>query len=175
MYLPEVSQDTSDAIRSIGEDARKETSSNIRERYMSGTEAANGLINAKDNFSESLGGGPNPMGDAIRSKFSKGFALDQKRLGLDVRKQAQGDHLKKLETATQLSAEEVRLNYEKMLLKEKMRKAKKAARGQILGSVLGIVGGVAGAYFGGPGAGRIAGAMAGQAVGSGVGQAAGGF
>jgi hypothetical protein len=153
---------------SFGQEARNESSSGLASNYTGGTERARGLLNSTDNFSENLGGGANPMQDAIRQKYAGGFERNQNRVDFEALKGAKNDHLKKLQVATEMAGQEHQMNFEKEMQRKKMANAKAAMRGQIMASVLGIAGGVGGAALGGP-----AGAAAGYQLGSGTGQAVG--
>lgn len=157
-------------VSDFAESARNESSAGLQSNYMGGTEAARGLLNQPDTFSRGLGGSDSATQAAIRSKMSQGFARSQNHLSIDTLKNANQDHLKKLEVATQMAAEEQSMNLQKEILRKKQKQAQAAMRGQLIGTVLGIAGGVGGAMI--PGAGA-AGAMAGYQLGSGAGNAIG--
>lgn len=158
-------------VGSFAEEARRESSAGRAANYNAPIEQARGLLDRPDNFSENLGGGDSAMRSAIRSKYAGTFGRKMDRLNLENIKGANADHLKKLEVATQMAAEEQKVNFEKEMMRQKMAKAKQAARAQLVGTVLGIVGGVGvGVATGG----NPAGIMAGQALGQGVGTAAAG-
>lgn len=140
----------------------------IADSYGSGG-AGRGLLNAPNNFDNHLNFGNRAQTDAIRQRYMPEFDRSEKQLSLDNLKGAQMDHLRNLQVATQAASQEVVMNREKALMKDRIEKANRAARGQVLGSVLGIVGGVVGGVYGGP-----AGAAAGYAGGNAVGNAAGG-
>lgn len=152
----------------FAQEARQESSAGRAENYNAPIETARGLLNSPRGHSEDLGGN-NPMRSAIRSKYAGEFERRADKLKLNNIKSANTDHLKKLEVATQLAADEQRMNFEKEMQRQKMAKAKQAMRAQLVGSVLGIVGGVAGGAYGGP-----TGAIAGSALGQGAGTAIGG-
>lgn len=156
------------------QEARTETSGGLHQNYMGATPSAVGLLNKTDNFSKGLGGGSDSaMQMAIRNKYAGEYHRKQERLNLDMLKNANTDHLRKLQTASDLAGQEHQLNMQKEIMRKKQAQAKQAMRAQLVGTVLGIVGGVAGGAMTG-GAGTGAGIMAGQALGTGVGTAIGG-
>lgn len=153
----------------FAQEARSESAADRMNNYTGGTETARGLL-ARDNFSEGLGGSPNPMREAIRSKYAGQFNRAQERLNLDMTKGANADHLRKLEVAQQMAADELKMNFEKEMQRKKLARARAAARGSVVGQVLGTVAAVvAGIYTGGSGA--AAGYAAGNAVGNAIGGA----
>ena len=153
----------------FAQEARSESSAGRFNNYAGGNETARGLLNQPDNFTEGLGRGADPMQAAIRSKYNANYSRAQEHLNLNMLKNANADHLKKLEVATQLAGQEHEMNMQKELMRKKRAQASQMMRGQIIGSVLGIAGGVGGAALGG-----APGAMAGYQIGSGTGQAMGG-
>lgn len=156
--------------QSFAQEARTESAAGRAANYSGGTDVARGLLNRPDHFSQSLGGGDPAMSAAIRSKYAGNFERSANRLNFDNVKNANADHLKKLEVATQMANEEHQMNFQKEMMRKKAAQAKAAMRGQLVGSVLGIVGGAAGAGMGG----GPAGMAGGQALGQGVGTAIGG-
>ncbi len=129
--------------------------------------AGRGLLNAPNHTNNALSYGDQATSAAIKSRYDQKYTQQENGLKLDVMKNAQSDHLRNLQSATQMASQEVEQNRQKALLKWKIDQANKKARGEILGTTLGIVGGVVGGIYGGP-----AGAMGGYAAGQGVGQAA---
>lgn len=155
-------------ISGLVKESGDETTGSLGQNYMQGVEKpARGLLKTDDSQEQRMG--MNPMSEAIKRKFNQNFNSNQRRLVHDTKMDAQVDHLKKLEVASNLASEEHAMNVEKDRVKKERARAKRAARGQVLGSVLGIAGGVVGAVYGGG-----AGAMAGSALGQGVGNAVGG-
>lgn len=153
-----------------------QNSGDIANQYGSGINQARGLLNAPENFNASLGYGDKATTAAIRSRYSMPYQREENQLKLDNLKNAQSDHLRSLQVASQAAGQEVENNKQKAILKWKIDQANKKARGAVLGSILGIVGGVAGGVLGsgaGP-AGTVAGAGAGMSLGEGVGNAIGG-
>lgn len=180
MNLPSVPESTSRAIREVSNDAAGSTRESVGAEQSRGIEQARGLMAGSGGLD--LGGPQNPaLSDAIKRKFSAEGNMGLERAGLTARANTSDQFIRKLNTASTLAGEEQRINFERALLKRKMKQAKKAARGQLVGNVLGIVGAVAGGVIGtfaAPGAGTAAGAaigaQAGMALGSGVGNAIGG-
>jgi hypothetical protein len=126
-----------------------------------GTEQS-GLLNQPDN-SEGLGMAP--MSEAIRSKYSKPFHMQQQRQQQKMKLDARNEHFAKVEMAHQLANEEANLNFQKELIKYKQKQAKRAQRMAVINSVLQLGGMVAGTVAGGPGAGTMAGGAAGTMAG----------
>lgn len=149
-----------------------QSNADIAANYSSGNSQARGLLNSNDNFNNNLAYGSNAESDAIKSRYMPQYNLQEKQLNLDNLKNAQTDHLRGLQVATQAASEEVQLNKQKALLKWQIEQQNKKARGAILGTTLGIVGGVVGTIYGGP-AGGAAGYAAGQGVGNAVGSSEG--
>lgn len=130
--------------------------------------AGRGLLAAPDTFDRTSNFGNGAERDAIRNRYMPQFDRQEKQLNLDNIKGASMDRLRNLQVATEAAGQEVQMNKQKAVLKDKIEKAQRAARGAVLGHVLGIVGGVvAGVYTGGAGAagGFAAGEAAGQAIG----------
>lgn len=138
--------------------------------YSSGISEGRGLLNRTDNFNKNLSYGDPATTNAIRSKYSHQYENASRELTAQTMRQAHSDKIQKLTVASQLADQEVQLNKEKALLKDKKKQADRRARGQVLGHVLGIVGGVvAGVYSGGAAA--PAGFAAGEAAGNAIGGA----
>jgi hypothetical protein len=148
--------------------ANSESTASRHTDYMGGEQAARGLLNTPDSYSGGLSYGDSATRDAIRSKAFGGFEKAHAHLSIETLKNADQDHLKKLEVASSMANEEYQMNMQKEILRKKQAQAKQMARGALVGSVLGIVGGVTGGAAGG-----APGAMAGYQLGSGVGNAAG--
>lgn len=130
--------------------------------------AGRGLLRDNGGFNDTLQFSNSAERDAISRRYMPQFERQSQRLKLDNLKGAQMDHLRNLQVATQAASEEVQLNRQKAILKDKIEKQQRAARGAVLGHVLGIVGGVvAGVYTAGTGtaAGFAAGEAAGNAIG----------
>jgi len=142
------------------------TNQGLANSYSSGGQGQ-GLLNAHSNFDSSLGFS-NPESDAIKSRYMPQFQRSEQQLSLDNIKGAQQDHIRNLQVATQAAGQEVELNKQKAILRNKIEQQNRAARGAVLGQTLGIVGGVVGAIYGG-----APGAMAGYQLGSGAGNAIG--
>lgn len=160
--------DTHKDVEKFRTDAANSSPGLIAQNYNQDIPKAQGLIKSDERFNEGLGGADKAMLQAVQNKYKSQFAGDFSRIAQKNEMQAQGDQLRKLETATELANQELQMNMQKQALKYKMKQAKKAARGQLLGAVLGIAGAGVGAMYGGP-----QGAMAGGQLGQGVGQAAG--
>jgi hypothetical protein len=148
-------------------DAINSSASDTLKHNLEGTQAAKGLLDAGDPLKSSLGGQPNPMGEAIRSKYmgeyNRGAAQEQHT----ARMESKAQYFEKLTRVREAVGAEQDMNYEKMLAKYKADQARKAARAGLVGNVLGIVvGAVAGAYTGGAGA--AAGYAAGNAAGTAI-------
>lgn len=156
-------------IKDLVNEAGRESAGSVRDKYMGYTQGAKGLLRPDDTAEKRMA--MNPMNDAIKRKVNQGFGNSQARLKQQIGMDAQVDHLKKLEIASNLASEEHQLNLEKIRIKKEMARAKRAARGQLLGSVLGTVAGVAGTVFSG---GNIAVGMAAYKAGEGAGQYVGG-
>lgn len=165
--------------QSLDPTATQEITDNVnRQAHMSNADVANdynqgissgrGLLNQQAPINGSLAYGDKATSDAIRSRYMPQFNRAENELKLENMRNAQTDHLRNLQTATQAASEEVELNKQKALLKWKIEQANKKANGAIVGNVLGIIGGAVGAYFGGVG-GAAAGYQAGQGVGNAVG------
>lgn len=138
---------------------------------------ARGLLNAPDNFNSGLSYGDHATSEAIKSRYQQKYMQGENQLRTDIMKNAQSDHLRNLQVATDAAGKEVELNKQKALLKWKIDQANKHARGAIVGQTLGIVGAVVGAVAGGyatAGTGAVAGGAAGYQAGQGLGQAIGG-
>lgn len=126
-----------------------------------------GLLADDGSFDKGLG--MDPTLAAVRGRSQRDFQHDENKLNADVKMNSRNSYFERLGKATELAAEENRMNFAREMAKRKAKEAKKQARGAMLGSVLGIVGGVAGTVFGGP-AGGMVGAQAGGAIGQNVGQ-----
>lgn len=147
-----------------------QTNQGIANSYDSGASEARGLLTSGGNsFNSGLGYSDKATSDAIRARYMPQANLKAQELSLENLKNAQSDHLRNLQVATQAAGEEVQLNKQKALLKWQVEQQNKKARGAVLGTTLGIVGGVVGAVYGG----GAPGAMAGYSAGSGVGNAIG--
>ena len=130
----------------------------------SGVGDSAGLLTQPDNFNSNIAYGDQAMSSAIRNKYSKPFQVQQQGMENKMKLDARNVHFQKMLTAQQLASEEVKLNFQKEMIKYKQKMAKRAQRNQIIGQVLGIGGAVAGGAMAGPG-GAIAGNQAGQAAG----------
>lgn len=140
----------------------------LSQNYSSGISEGRGLLNRPDTINKSLSYGDNATSNAIRSKYSHQYELSARELSTKTMAQAHSDQIKKLTVASQLADQEVQMNKDKALLRDKKKQADRKARGAVLGHVLGIVGGVvAGAYTMGTAA--PAGFMAGEAAGNAIG------
>ncbi len=129
-----------------------------------------GLLNAPNNTNSSLSYGDQATTAAIRGRTNQKYTQEENGLKLDIIKNAQADHIRNLQSATQLASQEVEQNRQKALLKWKIDQANKKARGSIVGETLGIIGGAAAAYYSG---GNMAAAGAGYQAGKGIGTAVG--
>lgn len=130
--------------------------------------AGRGLLSSRNNFDQDTGFGHSAEMDAIRGRYMPQFDRQEKQLKLDNLKAAGMDRIRNLQVATEAAGQEVQMNKQKTILKDKIEKAQRAARGAVLGHVLGIVGGVVAGYFTagtGAAAGFAAGEAAGQAIG----------
>lgn len=156
-------------VDNFSRQAAQESPVQRAQEITSGNSQARGLLSTPDKYTDQLSYGDSAQRDAIRSKYSRGYYQNEQHLNIDALKNAQEDHLKKLEVATNMAGQEAEQNRQKLILQWKKAQAEKAARGQVIGTVLGIVGGTAGAVAGG----GAPGAMAGYSLGQGVGQAAG--
>ncbi len=146
-----------------------QSNQDVANTYGSGAmSAGRGLLNAPNHTNSSLSYGDQATTSAIQSRYQQKYTQNENALKLDVMKSAQSDHIRNLQSATQMASQEVEQNRQKALLKWKIDQANKKARGAIVGQTLGIVGGVVGGIYGG-----AAGAGAGYAAGSGIGQAYG--
>src|SRR6185503_7205415 len=130
--------------------------------------AGQGLLNLNTSGGSGTAFQPSAESAAIRNRYMPQFNRSEQQLSLDNLKGAQEDHIRNLQVATAAAGQEVELNKQKAILKDKIDQANKKARGAVLGTVLGIVGGVvAGIYTGGTGA--AAGYAAGNAAGNAIG------
>ncbi len=149
----------------MGSSAQAELSNNLE-----GTESARGLLQPNQNFERGLGSA-NPQDDgmsqAIQNKYMGKFNQEQDAFKNVQKLDAQKQSFDKVSQASQLVNQEMAMNFEKALEKEKRRRASKAARAGIVGNVLGIVVGAVAGYFTG-GAGAAAGYAAGNAAGSAI-------
>ncbi len=146
-----------------------QTNQGIANSYTQGGEsAARGLLNAPSNFNSGLSYGDQATSAAIKARYLPQQNMAQSELKIDAMKNADADHLRNLQTATQAAGQEVEMNKQKAILKWKIDQQNKKARGAILGTTLGIVGGVVGGIYSG-GTGAAAGYAAGQGVGNAVG------
>lgn len=131
--------------------------------------AGRSMLNVPNRFDQGLGSSNDVQMAAIRNRYMPQFDRQERQLNLDNLKAAGTDRIRNLQVATQAASEEVQLNKQKAILKDKIEKAQRAARGAVLGHVLGIVGGVVGgiATMGtvGVAGGFAAGEAAGQAIG----------
>jgi hypothetical protein len=134
----------------------------------SGNSAGRGILNAQTNFDRGLGGENTAEAAAIRNRYMPQYDRHERQLNLDNVRAAGADRIRNLAVATQAASEEVQLNRQKAILKDKIEKAQRAARGAVLGHVLGIVGGVVGGVVTG-GVGAAAGFAAGEAAGNAIG------
>lgn len=155
-------------VSNFANQAAQESPQQRAQEVTGGESQARGLLNTPDKYSTQLAYGDSATRDAIRSKYSRGYYASEQNLNIQALKNAQEDHLKKLEVATNMAGQEAEQNRQKLILQWKKTQAEKAARGQVIGTVLGVVGGVGGAMAGGAG-----GAIAGYELGQGAGQAAG--
>lgn len=140
----------------------------VADKYNAGNQQARGLLNSPSNFNQGLNYGDQVQSDAIKSRYNQAYGRQEQSLTLKNMMNADQDHVKQLQAASQLAGQEVETNKQKALLKNKIEQANKRARGQMLGSILGITGAVGGAYLGG-GAGAGAGFQAGAAAGNAIG------
>lgn len=155
----------SDITANIGEYSRGSNQS-LADSF--GSSAGRGLLSSRNNFDQNTGFGHSAEMDAIRGRYMPKFERQEKQLNLDNLRGASMDRLRNLQVATQAAGEEVQINKQKAILKDKIEKAQKAARGAVLGHVLGIVGGVVGGVVSG-GTAAAGGYMAGQAAGQAIG------
>lgn len=145
-----------------------QTNAGIAKDYTGGNAEARGLLNKPDNFNQGLSFGDRAQSDAIKSKYTQQYAHKESELNNKMLQNADADHVRKLQNASNLATEEIELNKQKQILQYKKQQASKAARGAVLGHVLGVVGGVTAGYFTagtGTGAGFAAGEAAGNAIG----------
>ena len=172
--MPEGIMD-SQQITDFGHEAQAGSGAQNYAKYNSGAPQVAGLMNQPDNYSQKLGGADNAQLNAIKSKYDQKFGQDQSRLNLTLMKQANEDHLRKVQIANQMANQEMEINRQKEMLRQQRKAAKRQARGAMIGNVLGIVGAVGGGLAGGLGTGGTPmGAIAGASVGNSLGQAAGG-
>ena len=173
-HIPEnVSAEAAPSITANIQGQASQTNGQIANSYMNaGASGAKGLLNAPNNINGGLSYGDNATTAAIKSRMNSGNALNQGQLKVSTMQQADADHLRNLQTATQAAGQEVAMNKQKAILAWNIDQQNKKANGAILGTTLGIVGGVVGAYAGGAG-GAVAGYQAGQGVGNAVGSANG--
>ena len=154
-----------------------QTNQDIANQYTGDAKSAGrGLLNSTDNFNNGLSFGDKAQTQAIQSRYTQAYNRGESALSLDALKNAQSDHIRNLQIATQAAGQEVELNRQKAIMKWNIEQQNKKARGAILGTTLGIVGGVVGGVvgaYGTAGVGTAAGAAAGYAAGQGVGQAVG--
>lgn len=140
----------------------------LGQSYSSGISEGRGLLNRPDTMNQSLSYGNDATSNAIKQKYTQQYGLASRELSTKTMAQAHSDQVQKLTVASQLADQEVQMNKDKALLRDKKKQADRKARGAVLGHVLGIVGGVAaGVYTGGAGA--PAGFMAGEAAGNAIG------
>lgn len=165
----DLSSTSSQALGGLINEGNSTDANKLAQNYGSGISEGRGLLNRPDNFNQNTAYGDPATTGAIRAKYSQQYEQGARELSTKVMAQAHSDQIQKLTVASQLADQEVAMNKEKALLRDKKKQADRKARGQVLGHVLGIVGGVvAGIYTGG------AGAAAGFAAGEGAGNAIGG-
>lgn len=153
-----------------------QSTGDLAKQYSSGMGEARGLLNQPSGTNNSLAYGDRAVSDAIRSRSNQGYYQSERKLSVDVLKNAGQDKLRSLQVASQAAGEEVQLNRQKDLLRWQTEQANKRARGAVLGNILGIAGAIGGGIAGSvlmPGAGTAAGAAMGASAGMGVGSAAG--
>ncbi len=162
---------TANVNKSVGQ-----TNQGIASSYGSGAGEARGLLNS-GNFNQGLSYGDSATSSAIKSRYMTSYGLGEKQLSLENIKNAQTDHLRNLNVATQAAGQEVEMNKQKALIKWQIEQQNKKARGAVLGTVLGITGAVVGGVVAGAGSlgvGAVGGAAAGYAAGNAAGNAIGG-
>lgn len=160
------------AIGGRVEELNRQSTNDIQNQYGSGMGQARGLISQPDNFGSQLSYGDRATSDAIRSRYNKGYEREERQLRLENLRNASNDKIRNLQVASSAAAQEVEMNKQKAILKERIEQANKRARGAVIGTVLGIVGGGAGLALG---QGNPMAGMAGYAAGQGVGNMAGGM
>ncbi len=158
------------AVTGLVNDANSHSNADIAQKYNSGTSQARGLLNTPDHMNDQLSYGNKAQTDAIKSRYDRSYGRQETALSLKTMMNADADHVRNLQNASQLANQEVETNRQKDLLKNKINQANKRARGQVLGTVLGITGAVAAGYATG-GAGAGAGYAAGDAAGNMIGSA----
>ncbi len=154
-----------------------QSNSQIADSYSGGASEARGLLNTPDHMNSQLSYGNDAQSQAIRQRTDRSYDRSAQSVSLKNMMNADADHVRNLQVASQLANQEVQNNMQKDLLRNKIDQANKRARGAVVGNVLGIVGAVAGAVVGGyatGGAGAAAGGMAGYQGGQALGQGIGG-
>lgn len=167
---PMISKEISD----LGADARAGSAQQLYKDYTGeANQAASGLMadTSTERFNAGLGGNNDPTLSAIKNKYNKQFSHNQQRLSLGAMRDAEEDNLRKIQVANQLADQEMEMNRQKEMLKQQMKKAKRAARSATIGNILGVAGAGAGFAFGGGPAGAAVGMGSGQAIGNMAGQA----
>lgn len=166
--LADLQSGSSNAVGSSVNEQVHQSNAGLANQYNSGLSSGRGLLNQQSNTNQGLAYGDQATSDAIKSRYMKDYQRTENKIKLDNVRNAQEDHIRNLQMASNAAGQEVEQNKQKSILKWKIDQANKASRGQALGTVLGIVGGVAGGVTGG-----AAGAGAGFAAGSGIGNAYG--
>ncbi len=172
----DVNSSRSNEIAGLIDEGAHQSNADIAKSY-SGASEGRGLLNTPDHMNSQLSYGNDAQSQAIKQRTDKSYGRFEKALSLKTVMNADSDHVRNLQVASQLANQEVQTNMQKELLRDKISQANKRARGQVVGNVLGIVGAVAGAVVGGyatGGAGAAAGGMAGYQGGQALGQGIGG-
>lgn len=164
MDVPGVSD--SAEIRAFGQEARSRSNADLANTYSADLGQARGLLQDSGGADKAMGY-QNPSLAAIKSKYGQDYSRMERGIKLDNIRSANEDNIKKLQIANQLANEELALNRQREALKNKMKAAKKAARGAMIGNILGVAGGGAAlALSGGNPYAGMAGMGGGQAIGN---------
>lgn len=162
-------------IAGLVNDSIHHSNADIAKSY-SGASEGRGLLNTPDHMNSQLSYGNDAQSAAIKQRTDQAYGRSEKALSLKNIMNADSDHVRNLQIASQAANQEVQTNMQKDLLRDKISQANKRARGQVVGNVLGIVGAVVGGVVGGyatGGAGvapaAAAGYQGGQALGQGIG------
>lgn len=164
-HAPAVSAGGRRAIDTVTQGALGATAESEQAAYQ--PQSTRGLLADDGGFDKGLG--MDPTLAAVRGRSQRDFQHEENRLKTDVKMNSRNSYFERLGKATELAAEENRMNFAREMAKRKAKEAKKQARGAMVGSVLGLVGGVGGTMVGGP-AGGMVGMQAGSAIGNNIGQ-----